>query len=266
MPDYIYKYEPFSPQSLKNLKAQSIYYGSPLEFNDPYDCAITPKIKDPSPDDIIKLRNYYHKRFHGNDVAASELSSLNDSQFKEMVVRSTRAAIQKRLGEFLATKGVTCFSEKNDNLLMWSHYGGRYKGFCLEFDTSYHPFDKLRKVTYSKEMPIIDAVTLLMHDTTDQVIDMYTTKSDAWRYEKEWRSIHSTKGTLYTYEASALTAVYFGPDIDEQSMEIICLILSGQNETVKYFRGKRSEDKFEVNFEGFDYVSHLEAKRLGLIT
>ncbi len=43
-PKKLYKYEAFTEQSLKNLKAQAIYFGSPKNFNDPYDCALTPVI------------------------------------------------------------------------------------------------------------------------------------------------------------------------------------------------------------------------------
>ena len=42
--------------------------------------------------------------------------------------------------------GITCLSEVKDDLLMWSHYGGKYKGFCLEFDSKYAPFTKTLKV------------------------------------------------------------------------------------------------------------------------
>ena len=43
----LYKYEPLTMQALHNLKSQIIYFGSPMSFNDPYDCALTPNIKTP---------------------------------------------------------------------------------------------------------------------------------------------------------------------------------------------------------------------------
>lgn len=51
-PRLLYKYEPFSTQSLLNLKRQVIYFGSPLMFNDPYDCALTPNIVIPSDEEL----------------------------------------------------------------------------------------------------------------------------------------------------------------------------------------------------------------------
>ncbi len=51
-PKLIYKYENFNVQSIKNLKSQSIYFGSPKNFNDPYDCAIRAEIMDPTQEQI----------------------------------------------------------------------------------------------------------------------------------------------------------------------------------------------------------------------
>lgn len=45
--------------------------------------------------------------------------------------------------ENISKKGVCCFSEKWDDLLMWAYYADGHKGFCLEFDTNYEPFTKL---------------------------------------------------------------------------------------------------------------------------
>ena len=98
------------------------------------------------------------------------------------------------------------------------------------------------------------------------MLDFFCTKSESWRYESEWRSFDDHAGTLFTYETAALESVFFGPDIDIQSMEIVCLILAGQNPDVKLWKGKRSEDKFEVIFENFTYTSYVDSKGLGLVT
>ena len=76
---------------------------------------------------------------------------------------------------------------------------------------------------YSENMPTLNAVTPLVSDNYDQVFDLYCTKSKSWQYEREWRVFHQVAGTLYTYEPSVLKSVYFGPDIDNESLEIICL-------------------------------------------
>tara|TARA_R110001592_G_C12706756_1_gene707370 strand:- start:236 stop:505 length:270 start_codon:yes stop_codon:yes gene_type:complete len=88
----------------------------------------------------------------------------------------------------------------------------------------------------------------------------------SWSYEKEWRCIHHVAGTRWTYEANALTGVYFGPEIDPEALEIICLVLQGQNENVKFWKGERSAETFSVEFKKVEYTSYLDAKRRGIIT
>lgn len=181
-----------------------------------------------------------------------------------MLVRAARAALKQSSESFLSNKGVTCFSEINDDLLMWSHYGDKCKGICLEFDTRFEPFSKVRRVSYVPALPEINVHDILVGRDFDPVLQLYCTKSAAWSYEREWRAIHNVAGTLFGYSSQALTGVYFGPDIDSQSVEIVCLVLGGQNETVRYFEGARSTTEFKVLFRQFTYTSYLEAKRMGL--
>lgn len=264
MPPRLYKYESFSTRSLENLKAQSIYFGSPAGFNDPYDCAFLPNISSPSDDVVESIRQSYLCDPGTPSAARIQFESTSTEQLRQMFLRAGRSALDHAVQEFMNRRGVTCFSERNDDLLMWSHYGGKYKGFCLEFDTTHTPFEKIMKVTYSRDVPTIDLEPLLRSDSYDQVLALFSTKAEAWSYECEWRAVHAEAGTLYSYPAESLTGVYFGPDISDHALEIICLILQGQNEGVRFWRGRRSTTSFKVDFESLTYTSYLRARKLGL--
>lgn len=263
-PKIIYKYQNFSSESLRNLKSQSLYFSSPLKFNDPYDCAISAGIKELSDNEVNTIRESYIKKKDVPKQVKEEFLSANNHNLRLLLNKIAESFITNYRNEFLKNRGITCFSERNHDLLMWSHYGGRYKGFCLAFSTELEPFNKMKKVEYQIDMPKIDLLPILVNDDYEQIIQLFCIKSDSWSYEKEWRSIHKVAGTLFTYESSALKGIYFGPDIELTSLEIICLILRGQNEGVEFWQGTRSPNKFEVNFTKFDYTSYLEAKKLGL--
>ena len=260
-PPSLYKYEAFSTQSLLNLKKQIIYFGSPLNFNDPYDCALTPNIAEPTDDEVLQVRDGYLKNTNVLAKARWEFETKSLPDLRAALLRAARAAFQQVVNEFLSKRGVACFSEKNDDLLMWSHYGGKYKGFCLEFDTTSEPFQKVSHVRYVPSLPPLSIATILLDRDFHPVPELFCTKSDAWRYEREWRALHGTAGTQFVYPNTALKGVYFGPDIDVPSLEVVCLVLAGQNETVKLWRGQRSTSEFRVVFESFAYTSHIEAKR-----
>ncbi len=264
-PSYLYKYESFTTQSLLNLKEQVLFFGSPLNFNDPYDSALRAFIEDSSDEDVERIREYYLNSAEASTEEKSKIAQISIAELRVNFVRGGYLALEEIVQDFLKKRGVTCFSESNDNLLLWSHYGGRYKGFCLEFSTSHSLFENIFQVNYEKEFPKIGLSRLLTeHRDTDLIKKLFCTKSEAWRYEREWRAIHQEAGTKFHYPSECLTGVYFGPDIDEQSLEIICLILQGQNESIKFWRGTRSKVEFKVNFEQIGYRSFLEAKRLGL--
>ncbi|WP_418537050.1 DUF2971 domain-containing protein, partial [Odoribacter laneus] len=42
--------------------------------------------------------------------------------------------------KFLRNSYVSCFSESNDNFLMWSHYASKHSGVCLEFTVKDNTF------------------------------------------------------------------------------------------------------------------------------
>jgi len=48
-------------------------------------------------------------------------------------------------------------------------------------------------------------------------------------------------------------------------MEILCLIIQGQNPQVEFWRGRLSKSEFKVEFEKVDYMPHVVAKEMGLV-
>jgi hypothetical protein len=256
-PKKLYKYEAFTERSLQKLKGQVIYFGSPKKFNDPYDCALTPIITPPTDSEVESIRtSFLNQPFSQKPISAFRTPSTKD--LRGIFLRSSEGAI-KDAQERFAARGISCFSEVNDELLMWSHYGGQHKGFCLEFDTSHPPFEKMRKVKYSTEMPRIDVATLLIRRDFEAVMDLFSTKSTSWAYEREWRVLHAEADTPYHYPAECLTGIYFGPEISSEALEIICLVLQGQNPHVKFWQGRRSPTEFKVEFKEFAYTPYVNA-------
>ena len=73
---------------------------------------------------------------------------INDL-FKKEVKIAAEKSFEERNKINLYERGVCCFSEKKDDILMWSHYADGHKGFCLEFITPKHNRDQ--EVIYNQE-------------------------------------------------------------------------------------------------------------------
>lgn len=265
IPPKLYKYEAFTTQALENLKNHSVYFASPRAFNDPYDCACFPSVKEPTDAEIHQIRQHYLQDEELTDKLRQQFQRLDVAGMRVILLRQGQNLLDNAVRDFLSKRGVACYSERNDSLLMWGHYGGRFKGFCLEFRSDHEPLTKARQVKYAHEMPQVDLVPLLCGHETDEILDIYCTKALDWHYEKEWRCIHDQAGTLYTYSAEALTGVFIGPDAAFASFEILALIVMNQNPTVQLWQGKRSMSEFSIVFEPVTYTPHLEAKRRGLL-
>ena len=209
-PARLYKYEAFSAQALENLKAHRIYFGSPLGFNDPYDCATNPIVLTPSIEEAELIRAHYLKKENASEAIKREFEHVPTRELQEMLQRAGAEAMTSSVARFLKERGVSCFSERNDDLLMWGHYGGKYKGFSLEFSTEHAPFNRAEKVEYADKVPRANVTPFLTGAGMDAVKDFFSVKSASWAYEKEWRVFHQVVGTLYHYEPQALTGVYFG--------------------------------------------------------
>ena len=257
-PQSVFRFEGFTTQSLLNLKSQAVYFGSPTQFNDPYDCALTSTVRFP---DKVETSELVKELLEKDDVP-NEVKAALRKESLEVTQKSFFDGVteyQKEYERELAEKhGACCFSEANRDLLMWSHYAESGTGFCLEFSTDCEPFNKIRKVKYSMKMPRVNALDLVRGTADEAVLDLFCTKSTSWSYEREWRAFHKQAGTLFTYPQKALVAVYFGPDMKRQATEIICLILKGQNPDVELWKAHRNPYQFRVDFERVDYTAFVD--------
>lgn len=256
-PKSLFKYQPFSEQTLTNLLEQTLYFSSPLDFNDPYDCAISTQVGGTlTVEEVDELLQALRTKMTPTPELLKGIDLLDHGERCDLLIEGATIILNNGLQEFYASGGVACFTESNDNLLMWSHYANGGRGICLEFDTGYDPFLKIRKVEYMSEIPIIQAKSLMIDDDLNPYVDMFCMKSDHWAYEKEWRSLHKTENTSWVYQTQALKAVYFGSEMKQTHRELIGLILASKYPNAKVFEGIRRPGSFEVQFQQIEYVAN----------
>ncbi len=103
---------------------------------------------------------------------------------------------------------VACFSESGQNIPMWAHYSAGHCGVCIEYSLVENQFQSSDhvplSVTYQNLRPKVTTITLRgftgrnMHpkeikNKEMKVFEaMFLTKSDQWKYEKEWRVFDSS--------------------------------------------------------------------------
>ena len=161
--------------------------------------------------------------------------------------------------------GMGCFSKKNNNVLMYSHYAERHQGFCLGFDvekliismnaTNYGMKADIRPVWYFKTWPQIDfkvspAIWL-------------TCKHESWSYEDEYRLFPVKNGLIlpeghYQFYPESLRSVVFGCRATD---ECLSLIKSLTNDIVhlEYNKAYKEQNSFEMEIKEIKKQSDLKA-------
>lgn len=163
------------------------------------------------------------------------------------------SAFEERKRLMLDQRGVSCFSARNDDVLMWSHYGDRHKGFCLGFRSNREPFSQAWQVDYQANVPAVNPTSLILDDVHDAFRAMIATKSQHWSYEQEWRLFHMEADKAYGYEAGCLESVYFGISMPERHQLVIGKILDGTG--AKLYRMERDPAQFLLSASPISFTA-----------
>lgn len=266
VPEKLYKYHKFDDEMhYKGLLGKNeLYCASPKLFNDPFDCKISPAFELGSDDDIYK-KFLYHVISENPSLPAQAQNRIAWKVFKENIeiLRSPELLRKRTEWQIDNLFGICSFSEKNDNLLMWSHYTDSHKGFCVEFDfnmlhsiaMNYIKIDQLvnlEKVDYSNEYPILNPY--LSIDDTKNYLNGLLTKSEVWEYEEEWRIIYSDNpNESIELPDKVITGVYFGVKCGNDEIDIAKKLFKGKSSKPIFYKAKLKNREFGLEFEKIKY-------------
>jgi hypothetical protein len=220
-PEYLYKYRPLDLHALYTISRSELYFSSPMDFNDPFDCNIVP---DPSytneeAENYIKtIQGLDHA--HRLDKAIDTFRNRGMISFYETMVRDI-----ERLRNELR---ICSLSEINNSIMMFSHYADGHRGLCFEFrvdDSNF--FDALDSVKYPPDFPKFHP---FRDDRHNQLVQAeFLTKSPDWSYEREWRIIKAApQPALYRIPDKALTGIIFGCQTSEENKQLVNAINAGR--------------------------------------
>ena len=167
---------------------------------------------------------------------------------------------------FIKKVRVFCVVEEHDNLLMWAHYSKNHTGAVIKFrlipelDTA---LCGAYPIQYSGKPPTLATLEEYIQDLTGKIpLDTnkvswrYTlTKSNHWRYEKEWRCAKKSKSTDLRKRSEfapvlpdEIDTVYLGLKMKRPEEEAILRCLTGSLKNVHVYKAKKSETKYGLDF------------------
>lgn len=217
----LYKYVSYNERSLSILINKQIWCPKANSLNDPFE-------------------------FHFN---------LTQDSFRGLPIDPIEYAINQS-----KEMPVICFSEVNDDILMWSHYTQGHTGFCIEFerkeDNDLGMWNSCVPVIYNPENKPL-SFTLEEITKPESFTKIATSKSLHWEYEKEWRLIghHEYADTLIPLPAP-ISCIIFGCKMGINEKKTIARIL-GPN--IKYAEAKQMKSKFALKIESIDFNKIIDA-------
>lgn len=221
---YLYKYMNDDEKALDIFTEETLYFNQPMFFNDPFDCQFSfennHKVTIKEITEGLKQKNISKISMSEKFRLKAKASHLiKTDTFFDSVLRMTSESMY-----------ITCFSQSPLNLLMWSHYSNKHKGYLVEFkfpvkksiiygvglSANFIPFP----VNYSNEYPKINNNDKKDSKTSFQ--KMILNKSSDWSYEEEFRIIRRGKslGNIQKYPSGiVLSRVILGINIGNNFKE-----------------------------------------------
>ena len=228
--------------------------------------------------DYFNIRNIETQHIH-----LSPNGVLNDV-YEGLVVDEEQTNYQK-FQELKDLAYMTCLTESNDNILMWSHYAKGHTGICIEYDLKtlvndrYQILNHIFPVIYNNDIILKRNIPNLLRDYKllktaitneedywgeemfDDIIPTFLIKSEAWKYEREWRIIYSLKQMydendeiLYkgNIPFTCISGIYLGikihPEI-KRNIQEICERISSSDKHIGVYQAKISGDRCAIEFD-----------------
>lgn len=253
----------------KNLKGAKLYFNTPDSFNDPFDSASSYNISSESRE---KLFDIFEQQIRGklSNNLIKEARKIFGSEFNKIFKSTDYEPFHN------SKRGITCFSRKNDNILMWAHYANNHQGVCLGFDIDENDehlenfFDESKNykifpngkacrifpMNYvsSEERPLID-----MRDEMKSWARVLTFKSDLWKYEEEVRiAILSLSQdqiifprTLH-YQPNCFKEIICGANMKLDAFKRLTEFVEKLPNEISIFIATLSETSYELNIKKLD--------------
>ncbi len=214
-PRLFFKYRTLDEYTLDSLKSKSVWLSEIQSLNDPFECSLqfdqNESFRFFFKSDIFKKN--FKERF---GVEISRKDQVEIAQNSEPYLAYARFCEKKGINltsnpkqqfEFIDDRTreilteanrnirISCFSERNDSILMWSHYANQHLGICIAYDlldeAQIRAF--LQPAVYSKDifkLNTLDELNSVSHIMASLI------KCEDWEYESEWRLTITSKAII----------------------------------------------------------------------
>lgn len=254
IPRRLYKYQSINLDTLDGLRNHALWFSSPGQFNDPFDCDVSCFIGRNRRDFEDRLESFFG-HVQGNVIVRTFGKSAKGWKKKNEGLMDIFRFFYRSMVQ------ICCLSASCDNVLMWSHYANQHQGMCLVFNSHKAGLirDNVLPVQYYDQYPsdLVDARRI--DDLAMLTKQLLAAKSSAWSYEREWRvfmvnagNAEDTKGALYQYDPSLLSGVVFGINTSPSDIDLVKDAIAEWkcSRRIRLYQARAVKDEFKIAIRG----------------
>ncbi len=229
------------------ILANEIYFALPIDFNDPFDCNISPEMVY-TPQEYENFVSSIDQRKNGYP---------NQDEIEQLLQDPVKVLEKNWIESISSVRNnvrVCCLSSVNDSVMMFSHYADSHKGICLEFKVVDDPFfSELNYVRYVDKIPVfhpfIEDVSLAQRELVEIEV---LTKSKTWCYEEEWRVIKSGPNpSIHKFPVEILTSIIFGYQTPKEDKLLIAKIIDKREASIQLKDAVKKEKSFDIEIRPY---------------
>lgn len=239
----IYKYVPFSINTLKLLIKGELWLGYPESLNDPFEGDFTIEKIKKIPEDSLLL-DFYKKHFPEFTENSIQDRITKTKSDNNIFLKDFYNYVQSRLKK---EYGVSCFSKEPNDIRMWSHYTDSHKGICLVFNqqeliksikNNYSNIN-LKMVDYVDKLPqakLMIEENQIYFDTSKEI---FLCKLKEWELENEIRLYYHFPKEHYRrsipFDKKCLKGIIIGEKMEKENNDTLNhLIMNDKEYNIKW--------------------------------
>ncbi len=270
LPKILYKYRSFQENILEDKRYQrdalikgELYFANHDQLNDPFDLKIRKKIESLPKEDKIMNILFLLAKDDGSKSFALLWQEADDIYLESLKedpdIYKKRSINETQLINAIIEPGIFCLCEKNDDILMWSHYGSSNQGFCIGYNTQMlidfirrnHVLIAFLKVKYFSEYPEYK-ISFAPKNIEERVSNLIS-KSIIWSYEKEWRLIiHNQTSVAIQIPNEIVEEIILGSCVSEDTEQEILSIQRQKYPHAKVFKVEPDDSEFKLNVKLYE--------------
>ena len=228
----MYRYKPVNEYILDEFREGYIYFNAPIEFNDPLEFQY----------DLSKVD--IGARYWAG-LAAEKVNGIITRHDFENGVSKCKAVLSDALSlkrsQLLNEIGVCCFSKRDNNFLMWSHYSNGHRGICIKYNKNLFiegGENKIIEIRYEADYPDIPLRCDSGIDGEQLAKNIMSVKNKEWFYEEEMRVYHNRSRAKYFLPKNSIDEIIFGIKCSEDNENKIRDLVLANNESVNFKKAR----------------------------